>query len=389
MSKNNQWTDPLYLDSFLSEEEKSIRENTKKFCIEKLRPNVVNNNLNHFFDKEIYKEFGKMGFLGSNIKGYGSAEINKVSYGLISAEIESVDSSYRSSISVQSSLVCDPIEAFGSDEQKKDYLEDLIKGNLIGCFGLTESETGSDPSSMKTNFVEKIDHYIINGSKNWITNAPIADIFLIWALNEQKEINLFLIPKNTKGLSTSVIKNKTSLKISPTGQIILDNVKIPKNNILPKTEGWKSVFKCLNNARYGIAWGVMGAAKNSWLIAKDYTENRVMFKKPLAANQLIQNKLSIMQTEISLGLSACLHAGRAIDKGNDLKIAISMLKRNNCKKSLEIIREARDMLGANGLLEEYHIMRHLVNLETVKTYEGAEDIHSLILGKFQTNIDAF
>ena len=245
------------------------------------------------------------------------------------------------------------------------------------------------PGSGKTTFIENTDHYLLNGSKNWITNSPIADIFLICALDENKDIKLFLIPKNTKGLSTSVIKNKTSLKISPTGQIILDNVKISKENILPYTKGWKSVFSCLNNARYGIAWGVLGAAKNAWLISKEYTENRIMFSKPLAANQLIQKKLSVMQTEISIGFSSCLHTGRAMDQGKDMKIAISMLKRNNCKKAIEIVRESRDMLGANGLLEEYHIMRHLVNLETVKTYEGAEDIHSLILGKFQTNIDSF
>jgi len=242
---------------------------------------------------------------------------------------------------------------------------------------------------MKTTFVEKKDHYILNGSKNWITNAPIADIFLIWALNENKEIKLFLIPKKTKGLSTSKIENKTSLKISTTGQIILDNIKISKENILPNTQGWKSVFSCLNNARYGIAWGVLGAAQNAWLISKDYTENRIMFKKPLAANQLIQKKLAIMQTDISMGLSSCLHTGRAMDLGRDVKIAISLLKRNNCKKAIEIVREARDMMGANGLLEDYHVMRHLVNLETVKTYEGTEDIHALILGKFLTKIDSF
>jgi glutaryl-CoA dehydrogenase len=389
MNSNKEWQDPLFLEEFLNEDEKSIKNNTKKFCNQVLLPNVVTNHRNNFFDKKMYKEFGSMGLLGSTIKGYGSPEINKVSYGLIAYEIESIDSSYRSAISVQSSLVCYPIELFGSENQKQEYLPELIKGNIVGCFGLTESEAGSDPSSMKTSYIDRNDHYLINGTKNWITNAPIADIFLICALNERKEINLFLIPKNTKGLTTSIIENKTSLKISPTGQIILDNVKIPKEFMLPKTKGWKSVFSCLNNARYGIAWGVLGAANNAWLISKDYTENRIMFKKPLAANQLIQKKLAIMQTEISLGLSACLHAGRAIDKGKDLKIAISMLKRNNCKKAIEIIREARDMMGANGLLEEYHVMRHLINLETVKTYEGAEDIHALILGKFQTNIDSF
>ena len=389
MISKDEWLDPLHLESLLNDDEKAIKSNTKKFCEDKHLPIVVKNNQNHFFDKELYKEFGSMGLLGSTVKGFGSPEINKVSYGLIAYEIESIDSSFRSAISVQSSLVCHPIESFGSEDQKKNYLPDLIKGKIIGCFGLTESEAGSDPSSMKTSYTEKDDCFIINGSKNWITNAPIADIFLIWALNEKKEINLFLIPKGTKGLSTSIIENKTSLKISPTGQIILDNIKIPKEFKLPNTNGWKSVFSCLNNARYGIAWGVMGAANNAWLISKDYTENRIMFNKPLAANQIIQKKLAIMQTEISLGLSACLHAGRALDKGKDLKIAISMLKRNNCKKALEIAREARDMMGANGLLEEYHVMRHLVNLETVKTYEGTEDIHALILGKFQTNFSSF
>ena len=389
MNSNNQWLDPLYLDSFLNEDEKLIRENTKKYCQKNLLPNVVENNRNYYFNREIYKDFGKMGFLGSTIKGFGSSEINKVSYGLIAFEIESIDSSYRSAISVQSSLVCHPIDKFGSKEQKETYLPDLIKGNLVGCFGLTESEAGSDPSSMKTNFKEFEDHYLINGSKTWITNAPIADIFLIWALNEKKDIKLFLIPKKTKGLKTSTIENKTSLKISPTGQIILENVKIPKDNLLPNTSGWKSVYSCLNNARYGISWGVLGAANNCWKISKEYTENRIMFKKPLAKNQLIQKKLAIMQTEISLGLSGCLHAGRSLDNGKDIKIAISMLKRNNCKKAIEIVREARDMMGANGLIDEYHIMRHLVNLETVKTYEGAEDIHALILGKFQTDMDSF
>ena len=389
MHSNNQWLDPLYLDSFLNEDEKLIRENTKKYCQKNLLPNVVENNRNYYFNREIYKDFGRMGFLGSTIKGFGSSEINKVSYGLIAFEIESIDSSYRSAISVQSSLVCHPIDKFGSKEQKETYLPDLIKGNLVGCFGLTESEAGSDPSSMKTNFKEFEDHYLINGSKTWITNAPIADIFLIWALNEKKDIKLFLIPKKTKGLKTSTIENKTSLKISPTGQIILENVKIPKDNLLPNTSGWKSVYSCLNNARYGISWGVLGAANNCWKISKEYTENRIMFKKPLAKNQLIQKKLAIMQTEISLGLSGCLHAGRSLDNGKDIKIAISMLKRNNCKKAIEIVREARDMMGANGLIDEYHIMRHLINLETVKTYEGAEDIHALILGKFQTDMDSF
>ena len=389
MNSDNIWLDPLYLDDLLSEEEKSIRKSTHDYCDKYLLPKVIKDNRKHYFDKNIYKDFGSMGFLGSTIEDYGSPNISKVSYGLIAAEFESIDSSYRSAISVQSSLVIHPINYFGSREQKNKYLPDLIKGELVGCFGLTESEAGSDPKSMKTNFKEENNCFVLNGSKNWITNAPIADVFIIWALNDAEEIQGFIIEKNTQGLSTSLIEHKTSLKISPTGQIILNNVKIPKENILPKTQGWKSVFSCLNNARYGIAWGVMGAAQSAWLIAKDYCENRVMFKKPLASKQLIQKKLALMQTEITLGWSACLHTGRAMDKNKDVKVAISLLKRNNCQKAIEVIREARDMLGANGLLDEYHIMRHLVNLETVKTYEGAEDVHSLILGKFQTNFDAF
>ena len=389
MNSDNIWIDPLYLNDLLSEEEKSIRKTTHDYCNKNLLPIVVKDNQKHHFDKSIYKDFGSMGFLGSTIDGYGSSNSSKVSYGLIAAEFESIDSSYRSAISVQSSLVIHPIYYFGSEEQKNKYLPELIKGNSVGCFGLTESEAGSDPGSMKTNFTEEKDCFIINGIKNWITNAPIADIFIVWAINNEKNIQGFIIEKNTPGLSTSSIENKASLKISPTGQIILNNVKIPKENILPNTKGWKSVFSCLNNARYGIAWGVMGAAQSCWLIAKEYSENRIMFKKPLASKQLIQKKLAIMQTEIILGWSACLHAGRALDKKKDIKVAISMLKRNNCLKAIEIVREARDILGANGILEEYHIMRHLVNLETVKTYEGTEDIHALILGKFQTGIDAF
>ena len=389
MNSDNIWIDPLYLNDLLSEEEKSIRKTTHDYCNKNLLPIVVKDNQKHHFDKSIYKDFGSMGFLGSTIDGYGSSNSSKVSYGLIAAEFESIDSSYRSAISVQSSLVIHPIYYFGSEEQKNKYLPELIKGNLVGCFGLTESEAGSDPGAMKTTFKVEKDCFVLNGTKNWITNAPIADIFIIWALNDKKNIQGFIVEKNTPGLSTSPIQNKASLKISPTGQIILNNVKIPKENILPNTDGWKSVYSCLNNGRYGIAWGVMGAAQSCWLIAKEYSENRIMFKKPLASKQLIQKKLALMQTEISLGWSACLHTGRAMDSGKDVKVAISMLKRNNCHKAIDIVREARDILGANGLLDEYHIMRHLVNLETVKTYEGAEDIHSLILGKFQTNIDAF
>jgi len=388
MSSYNDWIDPLYLNELLTSEEESIKKTARDFCKSKLLPSVIKNNKNCTFDKSIYQEFGALGFLGITIDGYGGANATNIAYGLVAKEFESIDSSYRSAISVQSSLVIHPIFNFGSNDQKIHYLPNLINGSIIGCFGLTESEAGSDPTSMKTTFIEVSDGYIINGSKNWITNAPIADVFIIWALNKEKNVYGFIVDKNLKGISTSLIE-KSSLKISPTGQIILNNVKVPKNNILPNTQGWKSVYSCLNNARYGIAWGVLGAAESSWLIAKDYTENRIMFNKQLAANQLIQKKLADMQTEISLGLSACLHAGRAMDRNKDVKIAISILKRNNCHKALKVVRNARDMLGANGLLDEYHVIRHLINLETVNTYEGTSDIHSLILGKFQTNINAF
>ena len=329
-----------------------------------------------------------MGFLGLNIDGFGSANASSIAYGLLAKELESVDSSYRSAISVQSSLVIHPIFYFGSEEQKKNYLPDLVKGNTVGCFGLTESISGSDPSSMKTSFKEVSDGYILNGTKNWITNAPIADVFIIWALNNEKNIHGFIVDRKSKGLTTSTIE-KSSLKISQTGQIILSNVKVPKKNILPNTTGWKSVYSCINKARYGIAWGAMGAAESCWLISKDYVESRVINKKQLASKQLIQKKLADMLSEISLGLSGCYHTGRAMDKKQDMKVAISILKRNNCRKALNIARDARDMLGANGILDEYHIIRHLVNLETVNTYDGTEDTHALILGKFQTNIDAF
>ena len=384
----SEWQDPLYLNDLLTEEEKSIQKTTKDFCKSKLLPNVVSYNKKCFFDKNLYKEFGSLGFLGLSINGYGAANASNVAYGLVAKEFESIDSSYRSAISVQSSLVIHPIFHFGSEEQKEKYLPNLIQGNLVGCFGLTESISGSDPSSMKTTFLENSDGYILNGTKNWITNAPIADVFIIWALNNEKKVHAFIVDKNTKGLTTSLIE-KASLKISQTGQIILNNVKVPKNSILPKTTGWKSVYSCINKARYGIAWGAMGAAESSWLIAKDYAENRIINNKTLSSKQLIQKKFADMLTEITLGIGACFHTGRALDKNKDSKVAISLLKRNNCRKALNIVREARDILGANGILEEYHIIRHLVNLETVNTYEGTEDTHALILGKFQTNIDAF
>ena len=390
--KQNNWFDPFFIFENLSEEDRHIQKNVKDFSESILKPNVVKHNRNHYFDRELYKEFGKLGLLGSTINSHGGSGASDTAYGLIAYEIEKIDSSYRSSISVQSSLVIHPIHSFGNEEQKDKYLPNLISGHKIGCFGLTESEAGSDPSSMKTTYKKHQDGYILNGNKNWITNSPIADIFIVWALNEKHETNSikgFILEKETKGLSTNIIENKTSLKISPTGQILIDNVYVHNSNCLENTEGWSSVFSCLNKARYGISWGVLGSATECWMIAKDYTENRIMFKKPLAANQLIQKKLADMQTEINLGLAACHITAKAMNEGKDIINSISILKRNNCKKSLDIVRDCRDMLGANGLIEDYHIMRHLVNLETVKTYEGTEDIHSLILGRNQTNIPSF
>ena len=390
--KQNNWFDPFFILENLSAEEKLIQKNVRDFSNNVLRPIVVNDNRNHNFDRGLYSEFGRLGLLGSTVKNHGGAGASSTAYGLIAYEIEKIDSSYRSSISVQSSLVIHPINSFGSESQKDKYLPDLISGKKIGCFGLTESEAGSDPSSMKTTYKEIQNGYILNGSKNWITNATVADVFIIWALNDKLEtdsIKGFILDKDTKGLSTSTIENKTSLKISPTGQIIIDETYIDKSNCLENTKGWSSVFSCLNKARFGISWGVLGAASECWLIAKDYVENRIMFKKPLAANQLIQKKLADIQTEINLGLAVCNLTAKAMDENKDIINALSIIKRNNCKKSLEIVRDCRDMLGANGLIEDYHIMRHLVNLETVKTYEGAENIHSLVLGKNQTGLSSF
>ena len=390
--KQNNWFDPFYVQDNLTEEDKLIQKNVRNFCNKVLKPSVVKNNINHYFNKDLYKDFGKLGLLGSTVESHGGAGASNTAYGLISYEIERVDSSYRSSISVQSSLVIYPINTFGSKNQKDKYLPDLISGNKIGCFGLTESEAGSDPSSMKTTYKKNGDKYILNGSKDWITNSPIADVFIIWALNENHETNSikgFIIEKETEGLSTSTINNKTSLKISPTGQIYINNVTVHETSCLQNTKGWSSVFSCLNKARYGISWGVLGSATECWLIAKQYVESRIMFNKPLAANQLIQKKLADMQTEINLGIASCFLTAKNMEDKKDIINAISILKRNNCKKSLDIVRDCRDMLGANGLMEEYHVMRHLVNLETVKTYEGAENIHSLILGKNQTGISSF
>ena len=384
----NDWKDPLYLEGLLTDKEKKIQKKAKEFCLNRLMPTVIEDNNKSFFDRKIYNDLGSNGFLGNTIEGYGSANVSSVAYGLVAKELESVDSSYRSAISVQSSLVIYPIYTFGSEEQKKKYIPELIKGNLVGCFGLTESISGSDPSSMETTFEEVSDGYILNGSKNWITNAPFADVFIIWAFSKEKKVHGFVVDKNLKGLKTEKIE-KSSIKIAQAGKIFLKNVKVSKDSILPKTSGWKSIYSCINKARYGIAWGAMGAAETCWLIAKDYSEKRIVNKRPLASKQLVQKKLADMMTEISLGFSGCIIAGRSMDENKDLKIAISLLKRNNCKKALNIVRDARDILAGNGILDEYHIIRHLVNLETVNTYDGTEDTHALILGKLQTGMDAF
>jgi glutaryl-CoA dehydrogenase len=332
---------------------------------------------------------GKVGLLGSTINGYGCAGANYVSYGLIMREIERIDSGYRSCASVQSSLVMYPIYKFGSQEQKDKYLPELAKGNMIGCFGLTEPDHGSDPSSMKTNAKFKDGNYILNGSKNWITNSPIADVFIIWAKDETGDIRGFILEKEMKGLSCPKIEGKFSLRTSITGMIFMDNVVVPKENVLPNVKGLRGPFSCLNNARYGISWGVLGAAEDCYLRTREYCLDRRQFNRPLAANQLIQLKLADMLSEITLGLQASLRVGRMLDEDTIVPENISIVKRNNCLKSLKISRNARDMLGGNGISDEYHIIRHMLNLEAVNTYEGTQDIHALIIGKGITGIPSF
>ena len=383
------YRDPFLLETQLSDDEKSIQDVASNFAKDTLLPNVVQSFRNEKFDKNIMKEMGNLGFLGSTINGYGCAGVNYVSYGLIMREIERIDSGYRSCVGVQSSLVMYPIYKFGSEEQKNKFLPELAKGNLIGCFGLTEPDHGSDPSAMKTNAKLKGNNYILNGSKNWITNSPIADIFLVWAKDENNDIRGFLLEKDMKGLSCPKIQGKLSLRTTNTGMIFMDNVAVPKENMLPNVKGLKGPFMCLNNGRYGISWGVLGAAEDCYLRAREYTLDRKQFNKPLAANQLIQIKLADMLSEITLGLQASLRVGRLIDENVIISENISVIKRNNCLKALNIARNARDMLGGNGISDEYHIMRHMLNLETVNTYEGTQDIHSLIIGRGITNLRAF
>ena len=381
--------DILLFDEQLTDEELIIQKSARDYCQKELLPRITDANRNEIFDKGIYKEMAEMGFLGAPIKGYGCAGTNYVSYGLIAREIERVDSSYRSAYSVQTSLAMHAIYHFGSDEQKDFYLPRMAKGDLIGCFGLTESDAGSDPASMKTNAKEKDGGYILNGSKTWITNSPIADVLVIWAKDEQGVLRGFILDRDAKGLSTPAIDGKFALRASITGQIFLDDVFVNKDKILPEVQSFRGPFSCLNMARYGIAWGAMGAAEFCWNAALEYSLEREQFGKPLASKQLVQKKLADMQTEITLGLQSVLRLGRIIDDKKMKPEMISLLKRNNCQKALDIARSSRDIHGGNGISDEYHVIRHCMNLEAVNTYEGTHDIHGLILGKSQTSYEAF
>ena len=381
--------DILLFDEQLTDEELIVQKSARDYCQKELLPRIIEANRDEVFDKSIYKEMAQLGFLGAPIKGYDCAGTNYVSYGLIAREIERVDSSYRSAFSVQTSLAMHAIYQFGSEEQKNFYLPKMAKGDLIGCFGLTESDAGSDPASMRTNAVAKDGGYILNGSKTWITNSPIADVLIIWAKDEQGVLRGFILDRDSKGLSTPKIEGKFALRASVTGQIFMEDVFVPSDKVLPEVQSFKGPFSCLNMARYGIAWGAMGAAEFCWTAALDYSLNREQFGKPLASKQLIQKKLADMQTEITLGLQSVLRLGRLIDDNKMKPEMISLLKRNNCQKGLDIARMSRDIHGGNGISDEYHVIRHCMNLEAVNTYEGTYDIHGLILGKSQTSLEAF
>ncbi len=383
------WDDPLHLDDELAEDERMIRDATRQYAQDKLMPRVLEANRRERFDREIMNEMGQLGLLGATLPAkYGCADVNYVSYGLMAREVERVDSGYRSAMSVQSSLVMHPIHAYGDEAQRTRYLPKLASGEWVGCFGLTEPDHGSDPGSMTTRAEKTADGYLLNGTKTWITNAPIADVAVVWAKLDGR-IRGFLVDRGASGLSTPKIEGKMSLRASATGQIVLDDVLVPDSSLLPGAAGLSGPFGCLNRARFGIAWGAMGAAEFCWHAAREYTLERKQFGRPLAANQLIQKKLVDMQTEIVLGLQGCLRMGRLMDEQRLCVETISLLKRNNCGKALDIARMARDMHGGNGISDEYHVIRHVMNLETVNTYEGTHDIHALILGRAQTGIQAF
>jgi glutaryl-CoA dehydrogenase len=385
----NNWEDIFKFEDQLTEEERMIRDNVRDYCQKSLMPRILESNRNEIFHPEIFKEMGELGILGATIKGYGCAGINYVSYGLITREIERVDTSYRSTFSVQSSLSMYAIYNFGSEEQKDELLPRMASGELVGCFCLTEPDAGSDPGSMLSRAKKVEGGYKLNGSKTWITNAPIADVFIIWAKDEQGVLRGFIARKDFKGLETQPMQGKFALRASITGQVFMSDVFIPDDHVLPLAQSFRGPFTCLNMARYGIAWGVLGAAEFCWHAARQYTLDRVQFGKPLAGKQLIQKKLADMQTEISLGLQAALRVGRLIDEGSMVPEMISLIKRNNCGKALDIARMARDMHGGNGVIDEYHVVRHSMNLEAVNTYEGTHDLHALILGNFQTGLAAF
>jgi glutaryl-CoA dehydrogenase len=383
------WDDPLLLEDQLTDDERMIRDSARAYCQEKLMPRVIEANRLEKFHREIMNEMGALGFLGSTIEGYGCAGVNNVSYGLVAREVERVDSGYRSALSVQSSLVMYPIYDFGSEEQRQKYLPKLATGEWIGCFGLTEPNFGSDPGGMITRAKKAGGGYVLNGNKMWITNAPLADVLLVWAKDDDDVIRGFLLEKGAKGLSAPKIEGKFSLRASMTGEIVMNEVFVPESQMLPGVSGLKGPFSCLNKARFGIAWGALGAAEFCWHAARSYTLDRKQFGKPLAANQLIQLKLANMQTEITLGLHAVLRLGRLMDEGRATPEMVSLLKRNSCGKALEIARHARDMHGGNGVSDEFHVIRHVMNLEAVNTYEGTHDIHALILGRAQTGLAAF
>jgi glutaryl-CoA dehydrogenase len=396
-----QWDDPFFLDSQLDDDERAVRDAAAAYCQERLQTRVLMAARHENFDREIMREMGELGLLGSTIDGYGCAGLNHVCYGLVAREVERVDSGYRSAMSVQSSLVMHPIHAYGSEAQRQKYLPKLASGEWVGCFGLTEPNHGSDPASMLSRATpatrDGVAGYVLKGSKMWITNSPIADVFVVWAkkVNEdgsvggQESIHGFILEKGMPGLSAPKIEGKMSLRASITGEIVMDGVFVPEAQLLPNVNGLKGPFGCLNKARFGIAWGALGAAEFCWHAARQYTLDRQQFGRPLAQNQLIQKKLADMQTEITLGLQSVLRVGRLLDEGRAAPEMISLVKRNSCGKALDIARMARDMHGGNGIHDEYHVIRHMINLETVNTYEGTHDVHALILGRAQTGLQAF